>query len=62
MSLIFQDHELCGSLHVDGRALAIIPRLTWPDMGEHQILIASNRGPVSFALSDDAGLTARRNG
>ncbi len=31
-------------------------------MGEHQVLIASNRGPVSFALSDDGGLTARRGG
>ena len=31
-------------------------------MGKHHILIASNRGPVSFALSDDGRLTARRGG
>ncbi len=31
-------------------------------MGKHHILIASNRGPVSFALSDDGRLNARRGG
>ncbi|HUK70867.1 MAG TPA: trehalose-6-phosphate synthase [Streptosporangiaceae bacterium] len=31
-------------------------------MGKHQILVASNRGPVSFALGDDGRLTARRGG
>ena len=29
-------------------------------MGKHQVLIASNRGPVSFSLRDDGTLTARR--
>jgi trehalose 6-phosphate synthase len=41
---------------------AITARLAWPDMGEYQILVASNRGPVSFALRDDGGLSARRGG
>src|SRR5260370_28371553 len=42
------------------RARPIAPRLAWPDMGKHQVLIASNRGPVSFSLRDDGTLTARR--
>ena len=31
-------------------------------MGEGQVVIASNRGPVSFALSDSGRLSARRGG
>jgi trehalose 6-phosphate synthase len=31
-------------------------------MGKQQVLIASNRGPVSFSLRDDGSLTARRGG
>jgi trehalose 6-phosphate synthase len=31
-------------------------------MGTAQLLVASNRGPVSFALGSDGGLTARRGG
>jgi trehalose 6-phosphate synthase len=31
-------------------------------MGNHQVLVASNRGPVSFSLSDDGSLAARRGG
>jgi trehalose 6-phosphate synthase len=31
-------------------------------MGATQVIVASNRGPVSFALSDDGALTMRRGG
>ncbi len=31
-------------------------------MGKDQVLVASNRGPVSFSLGDDGALTARRGG
>ncbi|MGE5290411.1 MAG: alpha,alpha-trehalose-phosphate synthase (UDP-forming) [Micromonosporaceae bacterium] len=31
-------------------------------MGKDQVLVASNRGPVSFSMGDDGALTARRGG
>ena len=31
-------------------------------MGDTQVLVASNRGPVSFSLSDDGELSMRRGG
>ncbi len=31
-------------------------------MSKHQVLVASNRGPVSFSLRDDGSLVARRGG
>ena len=31
-------------------------------MSDTQVLVASNRGPVSFSLSDDGALTMRRGG
>jgi trehalose 6-phosphate synthase len=39
-----------------------LPAATLPTMSEAQVLVASNRGPVSFVLSDDGTLTMRRGG
>src|SRR3954471_24090619 len=33
-----------------------------PPMADTQVLLASNRGPVSFSLADDGALSMRRGG
>src|SRR3954454_620249 len=33
-----------------------------PPMADTQVLVASNRGPVSFSLTDDGALSMRRGG
>src|SRR5262249_34699029 len=38
------------------------PRITLRSMDDTQVIVASNRGPVSFALSDDGALSMRRGG
>src|SRR5262252_7984146 len=38
------------------------PPITLRSMGDTQVIVASNRGPVSFALSDEGALTMRRGG